>query len=48
MGKKYRIAGATAGMQVTVTYHIGNCDKEANGACCNDDKIGDVINIFWY
>ena len=47
MGKKYVVGGGSAGMHITITYHLGNCDKEAPGACCNGDKIGDVINIFF-
>ena len=42
MGKKYAVGGASAGMYITLTYELGNCDMESTGNCCPGSRIGEI------
>lgn len=41
-GKKFKIAEANAKIHVTITYLIGDCDKESIGNCCPNSRNGEV------
>lgn len=42
MGRKYPVGGASAGMHITLTYELGNCDMESSGNCCPGRRIGEI------
>ena len=44
-GKKFKIAGLSSGVTATLTYELGNCDKDSPGNCCPNSRIGEVRNI---
>lgn len=44
-GKKFKIFGCSGGATVTLTYELGNCDKDSPGNCCPNSRNGEVRNI---
>ena len=42
LGKKFKIDGVEAGVNITKSYEIGNCDKESPGNCCPNARNGEI------
>ena len=44
-GKKIKLGGIYANLNVTVTYEIGNCEKTSPGNCCPISRVGEIKYI---